>query len=248
MIPEIWTTAKYRNSDHTIVETCYEISNLMGIRDLRGHTVLPPNCRIGNQKRNKMYPSWSPGVDRRVRGLHQTVMFSFGSPPSSYTSMVDHINGDTGNWCLANLRWTNPCLNQLNQPGARLYEQYPPNKKRSYWEYRPRVRCCGREYKMDRTGDPVEATRQAQRLRTVIFNRVQPLFYAGSSLKEVRRQLEGWCPFRGVDVRECNYGIWKRPCPDSPPMRLSPFERAKGYVGVETSSPGDIPEDQPSTE
>ena len=101
---------------------------------------------------------------------------------------------------------------------------------------------------MPRTGCPIEATRQGQRIRTVIFNRVQPLFYGGSSLKQVRKMLDGWVPFGSVDVREVSYGVWKRPCPSPPEVRLSPFDRCRtpcmDFVSVEAVAE-EAPADEP---
>ena len=244
MQKEIWTTAVYKNRSGELVESLYEISNLMGLRDCKGRRVVPnPKCRCGNRKAKtpKTYPCWTPSVDGRFVSLHSTVMFSFSTPPSSYTSQVDHINGDTSDWRLSNLRWTNPVLNHLNRHTSRGYVEMRPSKSCKVMRYKPQCKMLGRAYKLEPVESAIVATAQYRELRDALVKKVQPMFHEQKLTRDqVRKTLRDWCPnFPGVVSVEELYGQWGKRSRSSSEeqIRLSPFERAKRKTSSEESRP-----------
>ena len=226
-LTEVWTPVKYFDRRHVLRTSSYfEISNKMRIRDTFGDLVtLDPDCYTGSRK--KAYPSWSPDpASGRLVGLHQTCLWSFSSPPNAYTSHVDHINGDHREWTLENLRWSNPCLNHLNETHARGYQIV---RRKHGALYRPWACCCGRAYFMDPVSSPDEAHELYVKIRADIYNKVKPWFYAGRSLLEVRDLLEGWAP-KDAEVKEFSYGQWhpnhkRRRSSDADTTRPCPIKR-----------------------
>ena len=229
---EVWTPVKYLDR-HRVVRTnaYFEISNKMRVRDGYGDIIeLDPDCYTGSKK--SPYPSWCPDhLSGRCVGLHQTCMWSFSTPPNQYTSHVDHINGNTGDWNLTNLRWSNPCLNHLNETRARGYQIV--RRKRGEL-YRPWACCCGRAYFMEPVSTPAEAHELYVKIRSDIYKKVEPWFYEGKSLLEVRGLLEGWTPkFTQVWVKEFPYGQWhpnhkRRRSSDPETVRPCPIHRCGG--------------------
>ena len=205
ILTEVWTPVKYFDRQHVLRTSPYfQVSNKMRIRDAFGDLVtLDPDCYTGSRK--KAYPSWCPDhLSGRVVGLHQTCLWSFSTPPNEYTSHVDHINGNHLEWSLRNLRWTNPCLNHLNETHARGYQIM---NRKNHRVYRPWACCCGRAYYTEPLNTPEEAHAKYQEIRSHIYKKVEPWFYAGRSLMEVRDLLEGWAP-KGAEVKEFPYGQW----------------------------------------
>ena len=229
-LTEIWTPVKYLDGDKVLRTSPYfEISSRKRVRDYRGKIMkLDPRSWVGTKQNH--YPAWNPDpLGGRLVGLHYTCLWSFSKPPNEYTSHVDHIDGDYENWTLDNLRWSNPCLNHLNETRARGYVVM---RRKRHTVYKPWACCCGRAYYMDPVSTPEEAHELYKKIRAEIFKKVEPLFLQGKSLMQVRGLLEGWAPtFTDVQVKEFQYGQWhpghKRrrsspaPARPSPPQRLS---------------------------
>ena len=80
------------------------------------------------------------------RQLHGFVLRSFIPKPSPMYTVCDHINRNTMDPRLINLRWSNPVLNMMNRTGVRGYRTYR-------WEtedgivvkYQPSLTLLGRQ-------------------------------------------------------------------------------------------------------
>ena len=105
-LPEIWTS----------MNSIFDVSDLGNVRKKVDGKVL---CRFEGPGG---YASVS--LFGNCRQVHRYVLKSFIPKPSPMYTIVDHINRNTMDPRLINLRWSNAVLNMMNRTGVKGYRTY----------------------------------------------------------------------------------------------------------------------------
>ena len=157
---EKWTTVSEHNS--------FMISNHGRIKHIKTNKIrtIKPD---GDEKYKVIRLNWK----KKKYRLHKLVYKYFGAHDLTqlrYFTCIDHIDGDSLNNHIDNLRPSNPNLNTMNQVRAKGY--FKCGKK-----YRVQCNCMGKKLDFGRYNTPVQAKTVATRVRKSLFARTEKYFW-----------------------------------------------------------------------
>jgi hypothetical protein len=131
------------------------------------------------------------------RQLHGFVLRSFIPKPSPMFTVCDHINRDTMDPRLINLRWSNSVLNMMNRNGVRGYRIYKwDTADGPVVKYQPSLTLLGRQMDLARLDDPVLARALYEYWQRRAYEVIDALCSYNIHWKIQRRILAFWAPFQ----------------------------------------------------
>ena len=176
--PEVWTSM---NKD-------YDVSDLGHVRHKDGR---PKHI----YKDNRGYAVIS--LHGNQRQLHSFVLRSFIPKPSPMFTVCDHINRNTMDAKLINLRWSNPVLNMMNKNGVRGYRTYRwETEDGPVVKYQPSLTILGRQMDLPRLDDPILARALYEYWQKRAYEVIDALCSQNMHWKIQRRILAFWGPFQ----------------------------------------------------
>ena len=160
-----------------IDDTNYEISNTGMVRNITTKNILKQTAKARHTAQgHPYYRTHISGTTKRTRHIHVEMAKAFIPNPEN-KKYVDHIDGDSLNNTLSNLRWATPQENTFN---AKCYSNNLLNikgvQKRENGRYRARIRHNGILINIGHY-DTLEEARQAY------INKANELFGEFSSVR-----------------------------------------------------------------
>ena len=189
-IPEIWTTL---NSKH-------DVSDLGNIRKKENGKVLY-RYKDGNG-----YACVS--LYGNTRQVHGYVLRTFIPKPSPMYTLCDHINRNTMDPRLINLRWSNHVLNMMNRTGVKGYRTYKyETADGPVVRYGVTLTLLGMECAFDKYDSPEVARAVYEYWQRRAYEVIDALCSHNLHWKLQARILEYWVPF---NPRKRNRMKWQR--------------------------------------
>ena len=130
------------------------------------------------------------------RQVHGFVLRSFIPKPSPMYTMCDHINRNTMDPRLVNLRWSNHVLNMMNRTGVKGYRTYKyETKDGPVVKYGPTLTMLGMECYFDKYDSPEVARAVYEYWQRRAYEVIDALCSHNIHWKLQARILEYWAPF-----------------------------------------------------
>jgi hypothetical protein len=173
-LPEVWTSM---NKD-------YDVSDMGHVRYKDGR---PKHVYDGGHG----YACIS--LHGNQRQIHGFVLRSFIPKPSPMFTVCDHINRDTMDARLINLRWSNPVLNMMNRTGVKGYRTY---KDGPVVRYQPALTMLGKQTDFPRFDSPEVARAVYEYWQRRAYEVIDALCSQNIHWKIQRKILSYWAPFQ----------------------------------------------------
>jgi hypothetical protein len=188
-LPEVWTSM---NKD-------YDVSDMGHVRYKDGR----PKCIY---KGPGGYATISlHGNNRQIHGF---VLRSFIPKPSPMYTVCDHINRNTMDPRLINLRWSNPVLNMMNKNGVRGYRTYKyDNKDGPVVSYQPALQMLGKQTNFPTYDTPELARAVYEYWQRRAYEVIDALCSQNIHWKIQRKILSYWAPFQAKAAKTMK---WQR--------------------------------------
>jgi len=190
-LPEIWTRM---NSKH-------DVSDLGNIRRKEDGEVLYKFKGPRGYACVSLYGN-------TLRQVHGFVLRSFIPKPSPMYTICDHINRNTMDPRLINLRWSNHVLNQMNRGGVRGYRTYKyETADGPVVKYNPTLTLLGKQLLLDMFDTPELARAVYEYWQRRAYEVIDALCSHNIHWKLQRKILEYWAPFQPKEWRTMK---WQR--------------------------------------
>ena len=142
------------------------------------------------------------------RQLHGFVLRSFIPKPSPMYTVCDHINRDTMDPRLINLRWSNPVLNMMNRTGVKGYRTYKYDiKDGPVVRYQPALTMLGKQTDFPLCDSPEVARAVYEYWQRRAYEVIDALCSQNIHWKIQRKILSYWAPFQAKAAKTMK---WQR--------------------------------------
>ena len=179
-LPEVWTSM---NSKH-------DVSDLGNIRKKEDGKILPHVKGPRGYACVALHGSY-------LRQVHGYVLRTFIPKPSPMYTMCDHINRNTMDPRLINLRWSNHVLNMMNRTGVKGYRTYKyETADGPVVKYGPTLTLLGMECASDKYDTPELARAVYEYWQRRAYEVIDALCSHNIHWKLQRKILEYWVTFQ----------------------------------------------------
>ena len=178
-LPEIWTT----------MNSIFDVSDLGNVRNKESGNVLHRYKGVGGYASISLFGN--------TRQVHPFVLKSFIPKPSPMYTMVDHINRNTMDPRLINLRWSNHVLNNMNRTGVKGYRTYKYDTTDGpVVKYQPTLSILGKQCDLQRFETPELARAVYEYYQRRAYEVIDGLCSRNIHWKIQRKILSYWIKFQ----------------------------------------------------